>query len=170
MSLDASGTIAKTLTASKWKGRNYIRQRVIPLNPQSPAQQEVRAGLASAGRANSFVETGSDVDVSAKANAPSDQSWAGYLASLQIERYAQSDTDYNNVTYADEKGYFDAGAATLGLQPITIPGETPVEIPAGLILWNMYSAVHFFDTTSAPSAATAATAGNITTFLAALAA
>ena len=33
MSLDATGTIGKTATFSKWKGRNYVRQRVVPANP-----------------------------------------------------------------------------------------------------------------------------------------
>ena len=42
LSLDASGTIAETLTFSKWKGRNYIRQRVIPANPQSTEQTKTR--------------------------------------------------------------------------------------------------------------------------------
>lgn len=43
MSLDASGTLADTLVFSKWKGRNYIRQRVIPSNPKSGPQTGIRA-------------------------------------------------------------------------------------------------------------------------------
>ncbi len=43
MSLDASGTLADTLTASKWKGRNYIRQRIVPSNPRSVMQVAIRA-------------------------------------------------------------------------------------------------------------------------------
>lgn len=42
LSLGASGTIAKTLTFSKWKGRPYIRQRVIPANPQTTEQSKTR--------------------------------------------------------------------------------------------------------------------------------
>lgn len=42
LSLDASGTIAKTATFSKWKGRNYVRNRVIPANPKSAAQVSMR--------------------------------------------------------------------------------------------------------------------------------
>jgi hypothetical protein len=45
MSFDASGTLAKTATFSKWKGRNYVRQRVVPANPQSVLQVSVRAML-----------------------------------------------------------------------------------------------------------------------------
>lgn len=41
-SLDATGTLAKTLTYSKWRGIKYVRQRVIPTNPNSTDQQAVR--------------------------------------------------------------------------------------------------------------------------------
>lgn len=37
-SLEASGTIGKTITFGKWKGRPYTRQRVIPTNPRSASQ------------------------------------------------------------------------------------------------------------------------------------
>jgi hypothetical protein len=45
MSLDASGSVAGTLTFSKWKGRPYVRQLVIPSNPKSVKQTSVRAML-----------------------------------------------------------------------------------------------------------------------------
>lgn len=41
-SLSASGTIADTLTFAKWKGIQYVRTRVIPANPRSAAQLDVR--------------------------------------------------------------------------------------------------------------------------------
>lgn len=43
MSMDASGKLADTIVFSKWKGRNYVRNRVIPSNPQSGSQVGVRA-------------------------------------------------------------------------------------------------------------------------------
>ncbi len=42
LSLGASGTIAKTLVYSKWKGRPYTRRHVIPANPDTAAQQLTR--------------------------------------------------------------------------------------------------------------------------------
>lgn len=45
MSLDASGSVAKTITFSKWKGRNYVRHLVIPHNPKSGLQVGMRASL-----------------------------------------------------------------------------------------------------------------------------
>jgi len=51
LSLDASGTVASTLTASKWKGINYMRQRVIPKNPNSFKQLAIRAVITDASQA-----------------------------------------------------------------------------------------------------------------------
>lgn len=45
MSLDASGTLADTLTFTRWKGRNVLRQRVIPANPKTGPQVGMRAML-----------------------------------------------------------------------------------------------------------------------------
>lgn len=46
MSIDASGTYGKTLVFGKWKGRNTVRQRVIPANPKSAKQTGVRAMMS----------------------------------------------------------------------------------------------------------------------------
>ncbi len=48
LSFGASGSIAKTLVASKWKGRPYMRQHVIPANPKSVAQLLTRDAFSSA--------------------------------------------------------------------------------------------------------------------------
>jgi len=44
-SLEASGSVAKTVVYSKWKGRQYVRQHTIPLNPQSAKQVNVRTAM-----------------------------------------------------------------------------------------------------------------------------
>lgn len=41
-SLGATQTIGKTLTYASWKGVDYVRTRVIPANPQTTRQTEVR--------------------------------------------------------------------------------------------------------------------------------
>lgn len=45
-SIGATGTLAKAVTFSTWKGRAYVRQRVIPANPQSGPQTGMRAMLS----------------------------------------------------------------------------------------------------------------------------
>jgi hypothetical protein len=43
MSVDASGKFGKALVFAKWKGRNYVRELVTPMNPKSAKQLGVRA-------------------------------------------------------------------------------------------------------------------------------
>lgn len=47
LSLAASGTLGKAVTFSNWKGRAYVRSRVIPANPQSGLQVGMRAGITA---------------------------------------------------------------------------------------------------------------------------
>lgn len=42
LSWSASGAIADTQVYSRWKGRPYVRQYVIPANPNTAAQQQTR--------------------------------------------------------------------------------------------------------------------------------
>jgi hypothetical protein len=42
MSMDASGTLAKSHVFAKWKGRNYVRRHAIPANPRSGLQVAMR--------------------------------------------------------------------------------------------------------------------------------
>jgi hypothetical protein len=49
MSMGASGSIGGILTFGSNKGRNFVRQLVIPSNPQTPAQQGVRSMMKWAG-------------------------------------------------------------------------------------------------------------------------
>jgi hypothetical protein len=45
-SLEASGTIGKAITYGKNKGRNFVRVRVTPANPQTAAQTGVRSNFS----------------------------------------------------------------------------------------------------------------------------
>lgn len=164
MSVDATGQFGKTLVFAKIKGRNICRQLVIPANPRSVGQQAVRAKLGSSGRMNSYVEDGSEAQLAFNAIAPSGLSGVGYFGREQISRFTGSDTDYNDVGNATIKGNFDSAAAALGLLDVTIPGDTPLVIPAGQTLWNGYESAYQLDPTMAPTPAITATAANITTF------
>ena len=44
-SLNASGSVAHTITFSRWKGRQYVRETVTPHNPRSGLQVGMRAVL-----------------------------------------------------------------------------------------------------------------------------
>lgn len=58
MSLDASGSVAKTIVFSKWKGRNYVRQHVTPSNPRTPSQYAQRAMMAFLSKAWNDLSAG----------------------------------------------------------------------------------------------------------------
>src|SRR5574337_149397 len=126
MSLDASGTLASTITASKWKGRNYMRQRIIPANPKTDAQLTVRAILGTLAKAchavlTSFVDTmnvGSPFFTAARDGAPSGQSWISWLQKVMNPLFAARVTAYAALS-GTIKGYYDASAATAGLGSYT---------------------------------------------------
>lgn len=48
LSIDASGTVYDVLTASIWKGRNYLRGFFRPTNPKTAAQHAVRETMSNA--------------------------------------------------------------------------------------------------------------------------
>lgn len=60
MSMEASGTIGKTLTFAKWKGRPYVRQWVVPANPKSAAQTGIRKMLGFLAAAWAAIKTASE--------------------------------------------------------------------------------------------------------------
>jgi len=47
-SLDARGSVGKAITFSFWKGINYVRNRVVPNNPQSALQTAIRDLISDA--------------------------------------------------------------------------------------------------------------------------
>lgn len=130
MSLDASGTVAKTTVFSKWKGRNYVRIRVTPRNPQTADQVATRGFLgvlAKAARAvlTAFTDTlhvGSQFFLDAVADAPAGQSWISWL-----QKALHATVDSNNTAYTalsgTIKGYYDDAADSLALLAYTGAGS-----------------------------------------------
>lgn len=126
LSLDASGTVASTLTASKWKGRNYMRLRVIPSNPETADQKTVRSVLGTLAKAASAVLTsaadvasvGSPFFVAARDGAPSGQSWVSFLQKVMNSLFAGRVTAYGALS-GTIKGYYDASATGIGMTSYT---------------------------------------------------
>jgi hypothetical protein len=67
--MEASGTIGKTLTFAKWKGRAYVRNRVTPANPQSAAQSGIRSMMAFLGNAWAAISAPAKASYEAGATA-----------------------------------------------------------------------------------------------------
>lgn len=124
MSLSASGTLGKTLTASIWKGQPYMRLRVIPINRNSTGQKTVRSVLGTLAKACRAVLTSSqDVEDPAVGSqffqdavgvAPAGQSWISYLQKVSNSEFAANLILYAALD-ATHKGYWVTTATALGM-------------------------------------------------------
>lgn len=121
LSLDASGSLAGSLTFSKWKGRNYVRSLVRPSNPQSGGQVGVRsmfrfltqqwAGIGAAAKAT-WEDRAEDSAISAfNAYVAYNQfRWRNFLAPSQD--YPAAETAFS--------GTLGAASAAAGERQITV--------------------------------------------------
>lgn len=141
MSLAASGTLANTLTFSSWKGRSYVRERVIPSNPQSGLQTGFRsmfkflsqnwAGLSAANQAT--YQTLADASVISPFNA--------FMAFNQLRwRRFLSPSQETPPDEAGSVGTYTAGdpAATGGVASVTIAHtiDLAIEDNWGLLIFK----------------------------------
>lgn len=81
MSLDASGTVAGTITFSRWKGINYVRQRVIPTYSNTFKQAAIRNLITDASQAWKAGATVGTVVLNATYKAAFDAAAAGMAMS-----------------------------------------------------------------------------------------
>ncbi len=122
MSLDASGTLADTLTASKWKGRNYMRQRIIPANPRTAGQLAVRSILGTLAKAahsvlTSFADSfniGSPFFTAARDGAPSGQSWISWMQRVMYPLFDARVTAFAGLS-GTIQGYYNTTGIAIGL-------------------------------------------------------
>jgi len=92
MSMDASGGFAGALVFGKWKGRNVVRQLVIPANPHVQTQEDARNLVRAAGIAQHFANLEDDLKAGETltdkarliAAAPASQAWNGFLVKSMI--------------------------------------------------------------------------------------
>ena len=125
MSLDASGTVGDTLTFSKWKGRNYVRNRVIPANPKSASQTGVRAMMSFLAATWHLLATGPKATyataAAAKSISPFNQfvsehltRWQNFTAPSQASPATEASTGLTVTTQTLTGG---VGHVTLSLTP-----------------------------------------------------
>lgn len=122
MSIDASGTFANILTASKWKGRPYMRQRVDPSNPSTSGQIAIRLILGDIAKAAKAVLTSyADMDgegslffQNARDLAPSGQSWISFMQKYASDLVTKALAHWAELD-ATEQGYFTTNAVAVGL-------------------------------------------------------
>lgn len=172
LSIDASGTVGHTLVASKWKGRNYMRLRVIPKNLRTAGQQLTRGYLGAIAKAAQSVLTaakdlvnfGSQFFLDTATHIPGTTSWVAKFQQNEHNDVAADQTQYNTLgavitRYEDE-------AALMGLFDYITVGDTPVTYTAGFQLYILAkfaaSALHYLGFVT--GGIDAATTGELTAF------
>lgn len=123
MSMQASGTYAGALTFGTWKGRQVVRQRVDPSNPQSAGQEAARNKLRLTAIAQAFCnlttlkrsgETLTDKNELISLS-PSGQAWNGFLTKSIIgvagANYATIQAAWDGLTGGNKTTWNGAAAA-----------------------------------------------------------
>lgn len=87
MSMEASGTIGKTLTFANWVGRQYVRRWTRPSNPQTQDQMDQRNAFSVIGVGVSWANKSLQINSSTtktdeaayREKTPSGMRWNGYI-------------------------------------------------------------------------------------------
>ena len=120
MSMDASGKFGGAIVFSKWKGRNVVRQLVVPANPNSAGQELARNRTRVTGAIQGWVNTSvlkaptqTVTDkVRIKAVTPGGFAWNGFLTQTIIGSggltYTAAKAGYTALTAPQKVAWVDA--------------------------------------------------------------
>lgn len=165
LSIDASGTVGHTLVASKWKGRNYMRLRVIPKNLRSAGQQLTRGYLAAIAKAAQAVLTaakdtvnfGSQFFLDTATHVPGTTSWVA-----KFQQNEHGDVSADATTFAGlgaVAALYETQASSMGMFDYITVGSIPVTYTAGFQLYILAkfaaSTLHYLGFASGIDSATA---------------
>lgn len=139
MSMSASGTIGDTITFDK---RGFVRQRVIPTNPKSDAQGNVRQMLLAVQKALTLL--GATVIAAVKTVAPVAYRWNSFLLA-QVLGANSSEFEASRTAYAalsaPERATWEAAATGAGLTAQAIAYASDDAISPGLALFAVSRAL-----------------------------
>ncbi|HEX7957397.1 MAG TPA: hypothetical protein VF508_10670 [Pyrinomonadaceae bacterium] len=140
MSMEASGTIGNTITFDR---RGFVRTRVIPANPQTAEQGNVRQKLLAVQKALRFI--GAAVVAAVKTLAPTSYRWNSYLLS-QVLGVGSTEFDAARVAFAAltaaERDTWEDSAVALGITEQSITYATDPAITPGLALFAVARALY----------------------------
>jgi len=123
MSLDASGSIAGTLTFSKWKGRPLVRQLVKPSNPKTSGQTTNRAMMKFLSQQWASMSAGNQATWLEMADVGKYSNFNGYVA-YNMARWTQfaDPTQYLPLDGSAVTNSWATNVATGGVRQATITG------------------------------------------------
>jgi hypothetical protein len=98
MSMSASGKLADSIVFFTWKGRNVVRQFLIPANPQSTAQGDQRVVMGGTGRAVGKIVKDSQFhdQLIALELIPGGQTKQSWMVKYIVDNYLSTPTAYSN--------------------------------------------------------------------------
>lgn len=111
MSMEASGTLAKTLVFSRWKGRAYVRRWTIPANPKAPLQVSTRSMMTFLSQQWAAI------------GSPAQDSWAAFAESLKISPF-NAYIRGNQKAFANFDPVYQATPPAAALAPDSNNGST----------------------------------------------
>lgn len=121
MSLAASGTLAKTIVFSNWKGRSYVRERVIPSNPRSGGQVGMRAMFKFLTQDWTNISAANKATWETRADQNSVSEFNAYLSYNQFRwRDFKAPTQHDPEDTADTAPTLGTLAAAAGVRSITV--------------------------------------------------
>jgi hypothetical protein len=140
MSMSASGTIGKSITFDK---RGHVRNRVVPANPQSPDQGNVRQMLLGVQKA--IKRVGATVIAAIKTLAPTSYRWNSFLLQAVLgagsSEFIASRIAYLALSQA-QRDSWEAEALALGLVDQSLVYASDPVISAGLALFAVSRALY----------------------------
>lgn len=97
MSMSASGKLADAIVFFTWKGRNVVRQYLIPSNPKSTAQGDQRIFIGGTGRAVGKITPDSDFhdQLITLELIPGGQTKQSYMVKYILDNYLSNATTYS---------------------------------------------------------------------------
>ncbi len=136
MSMDAGGTIAGTVTASSWKGRQYLKRKPTPIQPNTGAQISMREmmrlltvewdGLSTAEKATwENYPSADDLPPYNHYLAANLERWGNYLAP------SQDSTFFNSQDFPTLSGHTVIG----GVRHVKIRGTINNQRKGWFLLW-----------------------------------
>jgi len=142
MSLGASGSIGNSITFSKWKGRAYARELVVPSNPKSGLQTGFRKMFGFLSQQWASVSTVDQASWDDQADAIVASAFNAYMKANQLRwRNFSPPSQAQGVSGAgDQVAWNTVPDATAGVDSVTIDWDiTTANDGWGLIIYRSLS-------------------------------
>lgn len=139
LSLEARGKIADTIVFFPWKGRHCVREWLIPVNPKTNDQGDIRLILGALGRACSVVGSANAFAAEVRLYMQEGNTWVAEIVQYMIDTVVGDGTAWDALVTEYEahtaSSDFDDEAAALNIQQfdITYKGCADLAAPGAIL-------------------------------------